>query len=168
MKELKTNILGSLGRIVDKLYRGDSTNKSITYRLDQEEPFFVMKNGVITSDITKENTKYYLDNCPTLSTIIGLKASAFSNGNPEVLNFNTDNYVRGRFKEWEKFMRSPNPLQTGRVFRYQVYSYIQAYNFCPVLILPKVGFESSPPEMWIIPPHLAEIKLNKNTYLQMM
>lgn len=117
-----------------------------------------------TTDITKENTKYYLDNCPTLSTIIGLKASAYANGNPEVLNFNTDNYVRGRFKEWEKFFRNPNPIQTGRVFRHQMYSYIQAYNFCPVLSIPKEGIDGAPPTEWIIPPHLCDIKLN-NKYL---
>jgi hypothetical protein len=156
VKELK-NIIGV---IANKLLRGDATNKNQPYRLDGVEPFFLMQEGVTTSEISTDNTKYYLDNCPTLSTIIGLKASAFSNGNPEVLNFNTDNYVRGRFKEWEKFMRSPNPLQTGRVFRHQLYSYIQAYNFCPVLILPKIGFDVSPPEMWVIPPHLCEIKIN--------
>lgn len=108
------------------------------------------------------NTAEMLLSCPPLTTIIGRKAQAFINGKLEVLNFNTDNYVRGRYKDWEQFLRNPNPLQTDRQFRSQVYWYMQAFGFCPVLVKRPAGYGSDarPSSMWVLPPQFLKITCN--------
>ena len=113
--------------------------------------------------IGHDNTAYYLSACPALTTIIGRKAQAFINGKVEVLNFNTDNYVRGRHKEWERLMRNPNPLQTYREFMAQVYMYIQAYKFCPIVVIRPTGFDDKtiPSQLWVLPPQFLKIETNE-------
>lgn len=121
--------------------------------------------NTVWGNIDKDSTPYYLKACPTLTTIIGRKAQAFVNGRAEVLNFNTDNYVRGRHKDWEKVLRKPNPIQTDRVFRTQIYSYLQAYNFCPVLVVKPTGFNDIiGTQLWVLPPQFLKITTN-NKYL---
>jgi hypothetical protein len=110
----------------------------------------------------QENISSLLQQCPPLQTIISRKAKSFINGKPEVLNFNTDRYVRGRHKAWEKLLRKPNPLQTGRQYRSMLYSYVEAYGFCPVMSIKPVGYEQQPDawQLWILPPPFLKIVTN--------
>lgn len=114
------------------------------------------------NDVSKENTAYYLKTCPPLATIINRKAQAFINGKLEVLNANTDNYIQGKNKRWSELLSKPNPLQTERQFRAQLYSYMQAYGYCPVLIVRPAGFTdySQISQLWIIPPPFIEVETN--------
>ena len=128
--------------------------------------FFDYNNQTVWTSITDENTSYYMRNCPQLATVINRKAAAFINGNTEVLNLRTDNYVRGRYKEWEALLAKPSPLQTDRQFRKQIYTYLQCYGYCPVLIVQPAGFTdySRVSEMWIIPPQYLTITENKQYF----
>ena len=141
-----------------QVWQSERGNKAIA------ADFFSVNGQVVWTKPSQANTAYYLQACPALSTIINRKAQAFINGRAEVLNFNTDNYVRGRFKEWERLLRKPNPLQTDKIFRSQLYSYLQAYKFCPVMLIKPVGFENSPAswQMWILPPQFLKITTNAN------
>lgn len=105
--------------------------------------------------------------CPPLAYIINRKAMAFVNGKTEVLNINTDNYVRGRHKEWERLLANPNPLQTDRQFRVELYSYILAFGYCPVLIDQPAGFTdySHIQNMWVLPPNFCNIKVKQGKSL---
>lgn len=61
--------------------------------------------------------------CSPLAAIIANLSDAYANGKQEVLNRSTQNYVRGAYKEWERLMDRPNPLQTRSQFRKQLYSF---------------------------------------------
>ena len=126
---------------------------------------FLDFNNVTTwSSVTDQNTAYYLENCPPLATIINRKAMAFINGKVEVLDANTDNYVQGKHKQWEDLLKKPNAIQTEKQYMAQLYSYIQAYGYCPVLIKQPAGFKdySRISSMWILPPQYCKITLKPN------
>lgn len=105
--------------------------------------------------------------CPPLAYILNRKAMAFVNGNTEVLNRSTENYAQGKYKEWEKLLSKPNPLQTDRQFRVELYTYIQAFGYCPVLIDQPAGFTdySRVQAMWVLPPNFCNIKIKQNKNL---
>lgn len=126
--------------------------------------FFDYNNQTVWTSLTEENTAFYMQNCPQLATIINRKASAFINGKTEVLNSTTDNYVRGKYKEWEALLARPNPLQTDRQWRKQIYTYLQCYGYCPVLIKQPAGFTdfSRVTDMWILPPQYLTITKYSN------
>lgn len=113
-------------------------------------------------------TAEYLLTCPALTTIIGRKVQAFTNGKLEVLKASTDNYVRGRYKEWEELIKNPNPLQTEKQFRAQVYWYLNAYGFCPLLIDRPAGFgmDARPSRLWVLPPQFCKIKVNDKMFVR--
>lgn len=143
---------------------GLSKKDIIPSPIQQGIQFFDYNNVTMWSSITEQNTAYYMRNCPQLNSIINRKASAFINGKTEVLNATTDNYVRGRYKEWEALLARPNPLQTDRQWRKQIYSYLQCYGYCPVLIIQPAGFQdfSRVTDMWIIPPQYLTITKRAN------
>ena len=97
--------------------------------------------------------------CPPLAFVLNRKAMAFVNGHREVLNVNTGNEVRGKDKEWAKLLANPNPLQTDRQFRVELYTYIQAFGYCPVLIDQPAGFTdfSKVQNIWVLPPNFCTI-----------
>lgn len=150
-----------LSKALDKL----QGRKSQIVTPQQQGVQFLDFNNVTTwSSVTDQNTAYYLENCPPLATIINRKAMAFINGNVEVLDLNTDNYVKGKHKQWEDFLKKPNPIQTEKQYMAQLYSYIQAYGYCPVLIKQPAGFKdfSRISAMWILPPQYCKITLKPN------
>jgi hypothetical protein len=101
--------------------------------------FFEWNNVTQWQDITSENIEYYLLNCPPLATIINRKAMAFINGKAEILDTKSGNYLDD--PELLKLLTKPNPIQTDRQFRAQVYSYIQIYGYCPVMVMQPAGFK---------------------------
>lgn len=124
--------------------------------------FFFYNNEVQWSQVNADTIEYFLMNCPPLTTIINRKAQAFINGKAEVLSIRTGNYIED--KALVSLLAKPNPVQTDRQFRSQVYSYIQAYGYCPVLIKRPVGFEmdyTKISSMWVLPPNYVNILTNK-------
>ena len=102
--------------------------------------------------------------CPPLAYILNRKAMAFVNGHTEVLNATTGNDVRGKDKEWARLLANPNPLQTDRQFRVELYTYIQAFGYCPVLIDQPAGFTdfSRVQNIWVLPPNFCTIQFRND------
>lgn len=127
--------------------------------------YFEYNNKTVWSKVTQENTAFYLQNCPPLAYIINRKAMAFINGKVEILNPNNDNEKKGEYgREWKKLLSNPNPLQTGKQFRLQLYTFLESYNWCFVLPVQPAGFNdfSRISHLWIIPPSNLVITLNDN------
>ena len=97
--------------------------------------------------------------CSPLAAIIANLSDAYANGKQEVLNRSTQNYVRGTYKEWERLMDRPNPLQTRSQFRKQLYSFTKINGWCYVYPEYAVGFKDRPSALWIIPPYLIEVEI---------
>lgn len=97
--------------------------------------------------------------CSPLAAIIANLSDAYANGKQEVLNRSTQNYVRGAYKDWERLMDKPNPLQTRSQFRKQLYSFTKINGWCYVYPEYAVGFPDRPIALWIIPPYLIEVEL---------
>lgn len=97
--------------------------------------------------------------CSPLAAIIANLSDAYANGKQEVLNRSTQNYVRGAYKEWERLMDRPNPLQTRSQFRKQLYSFTKINGWCYVYPEYAIGFKDRPSALWIIPPYLIEVEI---------
>lgn len=99
------------------------------------------------------------EKCPPVSSVIGKKANCLVAGNLEVLNATSNNYVRGKYKEWETLFAQPNFLQSYSQFMKQLYSYINTYGYAYVLkdVIP--GF-AVPDAMWILPNEYLRFELN--------
>lgn len=95
--------------------------------------------------------------CSPLAAIIANLSDAYANGKQEVLNRSTQNYVRGTYKDWERLMDKPNPLQTKQQFRKQLYSFTKINGWCYVLPEYSIGFKDRPTALWILPPYLVEV-----------
>jgi len=95
--------------------------------------------------------------CSPLAAIIANLSDAYANGKQEILNRSTQNYVRGTYKEWERLMDKPNPLQTKTEFRKQLYSFTKINGWCYVYPEYAVGFSDRPSALWILPPYLVEV-----------
>lgn len=90
--------------------------------------------------------------CAPLASILSQMSKAFVSGKIEVLNARTGNYVRGEYKEWEKLMHRPNPMQSGKQFLKQLYTYIKINGYCFGLKMYGSGFNDRPYELWLLPP----------------
>lgn len=101
--------------------------------------------------------------CPPLAYILNRKALAFVNGRTRVYNYNTNNYVRGVYRDWERLLMKPNPLQTDTQFRVELYTYIQAFGYCLVLKDIPYGFPDSslPSSVWVLPPNFCNIQFKQ-------
>ena len=102
------------------------------------------------SDIYKALTE-----CPQVSTVILRKAQAYANGRISLVN--TQGTPIGRNDSLNKLLRTPNIIQSDNQFRTQLYFYMIAYGFCPVLKIRPSGM-SDIKGLWILPPNLVTIK----------
>ena len=149
---------------VSSIFGADSATSKKSFSLTPATAqYFEHNNNTVWSKVTQENTAYYLQNCPALAYVINRKAKAFTNGKVEILNPNNDNEKKGEYgREWKKLFKNPNPLQTGRQFNIQLYTYLEAYNWCFVLPIQPAGFKdfSRISQLWVIPPSNLVITLN--------
>ena len=152
MANLFSSLFGNLG----------SSKKGLNILTPEQQgiKFFEWNNQTIWENLTTENIEYYLMNCPPLSTIINRKAQAFINGKAEILDTRTNNFISD--PNLQKLLAKPNPVQTDRQFRSQVYSYIQAYGFCPVMVMQPAGFTDykNVTSLWVIPPNYVNVVTN--------
>lgn len=112
-------------------------------------------------DITTTRLLYdALNKCAPLATVIGRMADAFVAGKFEVLNRNTEKYVRGKYKEWERLLQKPNKVQTRKHFFKQLYTEVKTVGRCFIMPIFPVGFEDEgrPSSMWIIPNQNIELE----------
>jgi len=139
---------------------GSISGSNISTPQQQGINFFEYNNEVLWRGIDNDSIEYFMLNCPPLSTIINRKATAFINGRAEILDVKTKNYVTD--EKLQKLLHKPNPIQTDRQFRAQVYTYIQLYGYCPVMMKYPAGMRS--PEylqsLYVIPPNYVNITTN--------
>lgn len=100
--------------------------------------------------------------CAPLASILSQMSKAFISGQIEVLNRRTGNYVRGEYKEWEKLMQRPNPLQSGKQFLKQLYTYTKINGYCFGIKMYAAGFNDRPYQLWLLPPE--NIVLERKIY----
>lgn len=114
--------------------------------------FFELNGSIQWENLQgSERLKRIYEICSPLSSIINHKAKCYASGNLEVLNANTDNYVRGKYKEWEQLLNNPNPLQSKRQFFRQLYTYTVLNGFCLVYKVYASGFKDRPYKLWVLP-----------------
>lgn len=92
-----------------------------------------------------------LDNCSPLTSILLGGAEAFSNGLFEVLNYSTQNYVRGAYREWDKLLSNPNPFASKMQFLQSLYINRRTYGYCYALPIYPTGFKDRPTAIYILP-----------------
>lgn len=128
--------------------------------------FFPVNNSGDTFRVSMDNTTdlfLSVARCSVLASIIGKLSDAYANGRCEVLNRNTQNYVRGTYKEWERLMDKPNKLQSRTDFRKQLYAFVKINGWCYVQPEYSTGFNDRPSAIYIIPPWMMYVQpLEKN------
>lgn len=131
---------------------------------------FFEYNGV-TQYVSLENSieiKNAYEKCSPLSTVLSYIGKNFANAKVELLNANTDNYVRGKYKDWEKLFDQPNKHQTGEHFLKQLYIYTKVNGFALILKDEPAGFENSglpPKSMYVLPYWLIDIPPEGKTFM---
>ena len=113
---------------------------------DNNTTFFGLDN---TADIEKA-----LIECPQVGFILLRKAQAYANGEIKLLK-ETGREVQAEDKMY-KLLKTPNIIQSDIQFRTQLYYYMMAYGYCPVLRVESVGFGIQ--SLWIIPPSQLDVK----------
>lgn len=120
--------------------------------------------------ISLENSgelKEAYEKCAPLSNIISSLGKVFSDAEIQVINSNTDKFVRGQYKDWEKLLRQPNPIQNQQQFFKQLYIYNKVNGFCFVMKNYGSNMEGTgypPSSMYVLPYWLTEIDLPYKNY----
>jgi HK97 family phage portal protein len=102
--------------------------------------------------------------CSPLAAIISRLADAYANGKVEVLNRNTQNYVRGTYKDWERLMDKPNKYQSRTDFRKQLFAFTKINGWCYVQPEYAAGFVDRPSSLHIIAPWMIQVEPLTQTY----
>lgn len=120
--------------------------------------FFEYNGAVIWEKYTNpwELRRLY-ERCAPLSSLISTSAEAFASGKLEVLNAATDNYVRGKYKDWEDLLNNPNPLQGKNQYFQQQYTYTKVNGWSLALKLTPVGF-NVPTKLFALPYWCLEVE----------
>lgn len=139
------------------------TNKQLTAKVRAQGIQFFEVNGV-TQWVSLENSielKEAYQKCAPLSSIVAYMGKAFSDAKVEILQARNDNYVRGQYKEWDKFMERPNSVQNGVQFLKQLYIYTRINGFAIIYHDAPAGFKGTgipPKNMWVLPYWLVDIQ----------
>jgi hypothetical protein len=107
--------------------------------------------------------------CPPLFSIILKKTQAYSNGKTFIVN------KKGKAKEKEStnpiaqkirdLMGKPNPFQSEKEFKAQLYYYCQLYGFSILLPIVPTGFQNyEATKLWNLPLHLLNIEETKKNW----
>lgn len=144
------------------------TNKAVplTATSDTYTEFFQLFGGRVNYSSYNSSTSLIkaFKECPQLHTIIGRKAKCFTDGKIEVLNASSNNYVQGRYRDYEKLIANPNPLQTDIQFRIQLYTQIHVFGYAFVLKANRsYGFDGIDTlSLWVLPSELLEFEFVDN------
>jgi phage portal protein BeeE len=132
-----------------------------TYRLDSDLTshfkgsrfgFYGYQNEILwRRDDDPQKYKEAYDSCAPLSSVINHKAKAYADGQVQIVNPNTNKYVRGQYKQWEKLMQRPNPIQSGRQFFKQLHAFVSINGYAVVLKMYPSGFKDMPSKLWVLP-----------------
>lgn len=132
-------------------YRGDAVWERNAFEL-----FWQRMNG--------GQWEHLFQQCAPLASVIMKKAGALANGLFETINPKTDNYVRGKYKEWDALWANPNHIQTRSQFVTQLGLYLGIRGWCYALPVYPLGYEGvgRPDSIWLIPPHCLRVELRQD------
>jgi len=101
------------------------------------------------------NVVHALNNCPPVSYILYRKALAFSKGKLEITDLSTGQPIKDiRRYQHHKLLKTPNVLQSDVQFRINIKFFIEAFGYCPVLLIRPETMRNAITSMWVLPPHL--------------
>jgi len=135
---------------------------------DLQNFFYSIDGGRLLFGTTGANdvVKYYRE-CPPISYIMTRTALAFNNGIVTLhdLKKKDDDLITNTSDPLWKLYNNPNPLLRGKQFWPQVETIAKLFGVCVVLpIYTSPLLQSTPTELWILPPQYLDIKWN-NKYL---
>lgn len=122
---------------------------------------FLRKDRSLWSFGCSNDYQRALDNCSPLAAIILSMAESFSNGCFEVLNYKTQNYVRGKYLPWEELLENPNPFANKIQFLQNLYINRIIYGYCYVLPIYPAGIKDRPVAMYVLPGEFLRVELKK-------
>lgn len=133
----KSFMVGSASRPYFFSYPNTADTNTIFFSLDRN------------SEIEKA-----LIECPQVGFILLRKAQAYANGEIKLLKASKKE-VNSEDSLY-KILKTPNIIQSDIQFRTQLYYYMMAYGYCPVLRVESVGYGLQ--SLWIIPPSLLDVE----------
>ena len=95
-----------------------------------------------------------LQKCPPVSYILYKKSLAFIQGKLEVTNLKDNSPVDLTKFKHAKLLQTPNVLQSDVQFRIHVKMMIEAFGYCPVLLIRPETMRSEISSMWVLQPNL--------------
>lgn len=135
-------------------------NKSFALSNNQRNTYFSWGNlsdvnTIYTALDNSANIYKAITECPQVATILLRKAQAYANGEPLLISSRGN--VLPQSDSRYKIINTPNIIQSDIQFRTQLYYFLLAYGFCPVLKVKSVGFEGVK-SLWIIEPSSIRIE----------
>jgi len=142
-----------------------TTTESGTYR----DFFYTIEDGKFVFSTTQpDGTVKAYKECPPIAYIMTRKALAFNNGIwslHSTIKKEGDPITNMGDPLWKLF-NNPNPLYTGKQFRAQSNTIAEMCGVCWWLKVFPSGFDNSTPsELWILPPQYLKIKWKDKKYL---
>lgn len=105
--------------------------------------------------------------CAPLKSIVGKRAKYTNTGEVKVYNSNTDKVAVGsEAKIYQRVLKKPNILQTGKQFFAQQNIYLDIFGYCPVVRMRPVGMVDEITSIWNLPPWLFDLTFTRNWLLQ--
>lgn len=156
--------MGIIHRIGDAVDAFRGVKKSFVVGSSNTPTFFSWGNlsDYNTIYTSLDNTKAIyeaLTECPQVATILLRKAQAYANGIPKLLSSRGNELPKSN--PLYKVINTPNIIQSDNQFRTQLYYYILAYGFCPVMKIKPLGFNDVR-SMWILDPATIKITWTKD------
>ena len=95
-----------------------------------------------------------LSACTPFFTVVDKIGSMMSRGVPYVVDKNGNE--KRSYADIRNILDTPNPLQTFSSFVKQIEICLKVFGYCPIVLV-RIGKESVPKAMWIVPPELFHI-----------
>ena len=160
MANIFTKGLQGLGIIKSTPVGSPLTSSGLT------DTFQLIGGGYTYSFGKKNNFLEDYRKCPPLSSIIGRKTNAFTNGEVRIVDRDTGEEAKN-MGSWYELLENPNPLQTQTQFESQLYTYLHIYGYAIVMKTKPYGYEkdlASISGLWVLPNDNLNITWNENPY----
>jgi hypothetical protein len=135
-------------------------DKNTAVIADSENFFEVFGSNVFFEYVGGNKAEKYYRECPPLSYILNKKASFVANGIVSATKVNGKELRGIEGAEFLKILEYPNPIQTFKQFQAQVDLYTDLYGWCFIVKIVPDGMDAIPSELWVLPPHMLDIKKN--------
>lgn len=138
------------------------TNSGVTSGYGYTDIINVIGGGLGSSKsfLCKKGIQDALTNCPPVEYLLHRKAMAFANGKLTAKNAKGED-VTETF-EYAKLLKNPNYLMTEAQFKIHVKMVIEAYGYCPCVVIRPVGFSKGISAIWPLNPNAVNFNQSSN------